>query len=415
MTNHCRRPVQIMYNALTHTFQSQRLLRHLARALVARGSHVEAGKAINLYVELFDKCRQTDAAQVAKDLRRLRRNSISQRGEDEHRVQVDGEKEKNGEEEEGEDKGSDIDSDREFVRTLTFGTRLFCKYLGDPRRGWELASRAREVFDEKKDETLVEDKGEESRIERALGVALGALTAKGKSDLCGSRGRICYADLAHSLFAEADLESRPANHAQALKHLESAASLDPTSWETLYHLAYQLAELRQIGTSKDAWHLLGLLVAAQKDLGASLQVLETALDDELPSQEADDSEGSSPGGLKPNGNGVAKGSRKMYLPGKPPVLGGVDARQLDAKLTLLPAGKVSTETDGDFARDDTERLASEVQIRMTKNVVIEAMEGPEAALLDQQSLLAFFAMAFAEIKDVPGTFPLSGGWLCRRS
>mgnify|MGYP001579758692 CR=1 FL=1 len=154
---------QILYNALTHTFQSQRLLRHLVRVLAARGSHVEAGKALHLYVDLFNKARETDAAQVARDVRKFRSRAEGQ------------------EEATNDDEDFDIDSDREFVRTLGFGTRLCCKYLDDPAGGLELARRAREVFDEKKDAELAGDKVEESRVERALGIAWGALTAKGAS------------------------------------------------------------------------------------------------------------------------------------------------------------------------------------------------------------------------------------------
>lgn len=58
-------------------------------------------------------------------------------------------------------------------------------------------------------------------------------------------------------------------------------------------------------------------------------------------------------------------------------------------------------------RDQTSVLEAEVQIRMTKNVVIEFMEGPEAALLDQQALLAFYAAAVGEVKELEtGTFDL---------
>ena len=66
-----------MYNALSHTFQSQRLLRHLIVALTARGSYSEAGQALTVYLELFDKARETDAAQVARDVRKFRKRANS--------------------------------------------------------------------------------------------------------------------------------------------------------------------------------------------------------------------------------------------------------------------------------------------------------------------------------------------------
>ncbi|SCZ90370.1 BZ3500_MvSof-1268-A1-R1_Chr1-3g01947 [Microbotryum saponariae] len=332
---------QVMYNALTHTFQSHRLLRHLARALVALGQYDEAGKAVRLYFELWNKARETDAVQVAKDIRRLR-------GESAPRLEHDDDRE--------DRYANDFDTDRDFVETAAWGSRLFCKYINDPKFGLELAKRAKEIFDEKKDRQLAEDKVVLSKMERACGVALGALTAK-----------------------EADVESRPHQHAEALKHLETAVQLNPNSWETLYHLAYQLAELRQIdpaldrarqaaalnNSSKEVWHLLGLLVAAQKDLGAALQVIETSLDD-------DDEDEADEAGV----NGVRNGQPKFNS-----IENGLDRFE--------------------FSSDDTQRLQVEFSMRMTRNVVIEAMEGPEAALIDQQQLLADFSKSFAQVRDAP--------------
>ncbi|KDE09737.1 hypothetical protein MVLG_00139 [Microbotryum lychnidis-dioicae p1A1 Lamole] len=333
--------VEVMYNALTHTFQSHRLLRHLARALVALGQYDEAGKAVRLYFELWNKARETDAVQVAKDIRRLR-------GESAPRLEHDDDRE--------DRYANDFDPDRDFVETAAWGSRLFCKYINDPKFGLELAKRAREIFDEKKDRQLAEDKVVLSKIERACGVALGALTAK-----------------------EADVESRPRQHAEALRHLETAAQLNPNSWETLYHLAYQLAELRQIdpaldrarqaaalnNSSKEVWHLLGLLVAAQRDLGAALQVIETSLND-------DDEDEADEAGV----NGVRNGQTKSNS-----IENGLDRFE--------------------FSSDDTQRLQVEFSMRMTRNVVIEAMEGPEAALIDQQQLLADFSKSFAQVRDAP--------------
>ncbi|KAK4704926.1 cargo-transport protein YPP1, partial [Phenoliferia sp. Uapishka_3] len=407
--------IEIMYNALTHTFQSQRLLRHLMFALTSKGSYVEAGKALKIYVELFDKARETDAAQVARDVRKFRAKA------DAATMPVEKIEEKPVQVEVDEDEEEfDIDSDREFVRTLTFGARVSCKYLDDPEKGLKLAERAREIFDEGKDRSLSEDRKEESQIERALGVALGALTAK-----------------------EADPLTRPARHTLALTHLENAAVLDPNSWETLYHLSYQLAELRQInpalekaraavklnGTSRDCWHLLGLLVGAQKDLGASLQVLETGLDEDTSRADLSDEDGVR-GELREDGlpmqvvgakvNGSGNGNGNGDMPFLAPVVrgnqesvalngsshevenngngNGVDGSLLESKLERLPTKSSPSDR---LPRDETEILVSEIQIRMTKNVVIEAMEGPEAALLDQQALLAYFSAAYADIRQQP--------------
>lgn len=184
--------MQTMYRALTHTFQSHRLLRHLTRALVALGRHAEAAKALKLYAELFDKARETDAVQVARELRHLHERAAREAkgggttaGDREKQAEADGQegREGLGERDGGEDEPTDVDSDGEYVRTVCFAARVVTKYLGDPEEGYRLAKRGREVFDEGKDAGLKEDKVAESKVEVALGLSLAALAAKGQSIL----------------------------------------------------------------------------------------------------------------------------------------------------------------------------------------------------------------------------------------
>ncbi|GAA5964258.1 hypothetical protein JCM21900_001805 [Sporobolomyces salmonicolor] len=372
--------VEIMYNALTHTFQSQRLLRHLIRALAACDRHDEAAKSLRLYVELWDKSRETDAGQVAREMKLLRRKAARERktasgewvkveaasgGDVEKAIvasrsalSLEGDLDADHEQER---MNHDIDSEVQFVQTVAFGVRFLCKYLDEPKEALKLAQRMRAIFEENGDEALVGSKVEEARIERSLGIALGALAAK-----------------------DAHPETRPSQHADALAHLETAASLDPSSSHTLYHLAYQLFELRQTSRALDvakqavtlnkqsteAWHLLGLLVSAQKDMIGALEVLETALDG---SDDDEDDEHSAP-----------------------PSNGDVLARPNGERRTAVTT---SLEEKWDYPTDETERLAAEVQLRLTKNAVIEYLEGPAAALADQQEVLAFFSAAYAQIAE----------------
>lgn len=187
-----------MYRALTHTFQSQRLLRYLIYLLTIQAtstSYTTAGKTVKLYVELWNNTRLTDAKKVVRDIRKFRMNASNSTGttssttngniiksiEDDklEKRQSRDLKSTGGIELEEED--FDIDSDYDFIQTVIFGSRLFCKHLGEPKFGLELASRGKEIFDEAKDLKLGIDKILESSIERALGVALGALTQLGKS------------------------------------------------------------------------------------------------------------------------------------------------------------------------------------------------------------------------------------------
>lgn len=63
--------------------------------------------------------------------------------------------------------------------------------------------------------------------------------------------------------------------------------------------------------------------------------------------------------------------------------------------------------DVDLPRDETDVFISSLQIRMTRNVVIEAREGAEAALLDQQNLLKFYAEAVSQLTDQEGGFDIA--------
>ena len=178
-----------MYRALTHTFQSHRLLRHLARALVALGRHAEAAKALKLYAELSDKARETDAVQVARELRHLHERAAREaKGgaatteERDKQREADGQESREGlgEKGGGSAESTDVDSEADYVRTVCFAARVVVKYLGDPEEGYRLARRGRAVFDEARDAGRVADGVAESRIEVALGLSLAALAAKGE-------------------------------------------------------------------------------------------------------------------------------------------------------------------------------------------------------------------------------------------
>ncbi|KWU43678.1 protein prenylyltransferase [Rhodotorula sp. JG-1b] len=344
--------IEILYNALTHTFQSQLLLRHLIRALAIAGRYDEATKALRLYRELWDKARETDAKEVAKEMRELRARAMrDEAGRGEGKVDV--EKEEGSTREKTVDADSadsttaetdapyavDIDSDALFIETVVFGTRLLCRYFGERAAdAVDLAKRAKTVFDEAKSDSLRQDGGKiEADLERSLGAALGARARQ-----------------------DPDADRRTKRHSQALEHLHHAASLGPHDPTNQYTLAYHLLEQRQVSEAldrareavrldpnwKEAWHLLALCVSAQMDMKGALAVLETAIELEASDPIDDDNEA---------------------------------ARRRD------------------HPTDATERLAVEMQLRLTRNAVIEYLEGPAAALVDQQEILAYFSAEFAPI------------------
>lgn len=174
------------------------------------------------------------------------------------------------------------------------------------------------------------------------------------------------------------MDTRSARQASGLTHLSNAVTLNPSSSTAHYHLSYLLAETRQISsattecklaaellssTSSDArdnkrevWHLLGLLVSAQKDNVGAMEVLETGLDES-----------------------------STFLP-----IGEEE-------------GEVGTRNFGSF-KGTAEDLVSEIQMRISRNVLIELMEGAESALGDQASLFAVFRGAFEGLSEGGGSF-----------
>lgn len=242
----------------------------------------------------------------------------------------------------------------------------------------------------------------------------------------------------------ADLETRPEHHAHALQHLETAVTLDPSSWSSQYHLAYQLFELRQVvpaleaarkavtlqPSSVEGWHLLGLVVSAQKNLNETLLVLETGIEQLAPTDadaDDDDLDRVTPGlPLAPAGRetstpeakssvadglsfgGSSRRSKKSSSATARPLTTSFadDIQQqflgLVTPTAASPSVLLPPSADIDLPRDETDVAVSRLQIRMTRNVVIEALEGPEAALVDQQTLLVAFGTAVDNLGDRDG-------------
>lgn len=176
-------------------------------------------------------------------------------------------------------------------------------------------------------------------------------------------------------------------------------------------------ELREVGSalqsarkaveakasSKESWHLLALLVSAQKDLQGALRVVENALED--------------PEDVLPNGaNGTGKQLTDSDDEGgfkTPPEDGtqpsndasGPSVLALQERLAGAFGGSsafVGSESGVDFPHDSSDELEAEIQLRMTRNVLLEALEGSEHALQDQQDLFQYFSQIQSQIKGPLG-------------
>ncbi|GAA5942233.1 uncharacterized protein JCM15063_002943 [Sporobolomyces koalae] len=346
--------IEILYNALTHTFQSHRLLRYLVRSLAIAERYREAHKALDLYVELWHKSKETDAKAVAREMKTLRARQTSVQDKTNKLDEKDQFEEKDVRDDDDE---HDIDSDSDFIETGVIGVRILCRYLDEPKAALEIAKKLQEVV--KSGATVQKDDEVRGRVELALGIAWGCLAAK-----------------------EANPSERPSQHAAALSHLELATALLPKSFHAHYQLAYQLFELRQTSRAleqikvalsfdthnKRGWHLLGLVLTALKDPKGALQVFENAIDLE-------------------------------------PVTSDEDRLTRDETLAKLEGNHVQavptcTKQDRwDYPLSETETLAQEVQLRLSKNAVVEYLEGPAAALEDQQEILSWYSRAYIPIAE----------------
>ncbi|GAA6040757.1 hypothetical protein JCM8097_003283 [Rhodosporidiobolus ruineniae] len=386
--------VEILYNALSHTIQSQLLLRLLVHVLALSPSSLspsqrssprsstprqETIKVLRLYRQYGEKSRETDARRVAGEMRRLRLKA--ERGELDPEEKGE-EKEKGGEEDEeekerrerAEDEKLDLDLDPTplFVDTLLFGVRLLLHpsssaalSVEEAKEALEVAQYAREALEQARERGEEGTRGEEGErvegmVEWALGVAEGAMAR-----------------------VEANPSTRPSLHTSSLAHLARAVSLTPHSFAAHFSHAAALLELRQVSSAiasakravelappvqggagagaegrarrARAWHLLALAVSAGKDYHGAVEVVETALDE-----------------LDPSDDETAASS---------PAVGGDSSEERERARELRWTTPSSP----------AEVLALHTQLRLTKAALVEYLDGAAAGLGELQGVLGFFS------------------------
>ena len=164
--------------------------------------------------------------------------------------------------------------------------------------------------------------------------------------------------------------------AEALSLLNNSIQLDGESSEAYFHLSYLQAELRDIPSAissarkalelepadVESWHLLALLLSAQKKYKDAFKIAEAALSE----AEADDkaTKHVSENGVA-NGNGLRAG---YSAPGQ-----------------LLSV---------DFPPRRSERNESIVRLMLTSSALEEIVDGVESAIEGQKEIFAFFHQRF---------------------
>ncbi|KAI8605462.1 hypothetical protein EDD21DRAFT_363470 [Dissophora ornata] len=228
--------VESIYRASQKTFQSPRILRCLFFALVEMGQFDEAVLALKAYLDLAEINLKVKSAVVDEALT------------DEQRARLD------------------VESDFDITRVMVEGSRLYCKELGQPAEALSCAERALVNIQQ----YLQQEDTQE--------LLFNAYINQG---------------VAHALTAEQvhEPEKRPSLYAMAVESFEKAIEVSPLVFDGHYHLALQLAEMREISKAIasvkqslslnsshiPSWHLLVLLLSSQKDYERALNVCSIGL------------------------------------------------------------------------------------------------------------------------------------------
>ncbi|ORZ12440.1 hypothetical protein BCR41DRAFT_99735 [Lobosporangium transversale] len=231
--------VETIYRASQKTFQSPRILRFLFFALVELGQYDEAELALKAYLDQVEiNLKVKSGAGIVDDQPLTHEQRIRQ----------------------------DTESDYDIAVVMVEGSRLYGKELGKPT------------------EAL-------SCVERALANIQQNLQKEDTHELLFNA--YINQGVAHSLLASDahEPEKRPSLYTNAIESFEKAIEVSPEAFEGHYYLALQLAEMREVSKAIAAvkqsvalnashipsWHLLALLLSAQKDYERALNICSVAL------------------------------------------------------------------------------------------------------------------------------------------
>ncbi|KZT54059.1 hypothetical protein CALCODRAFT_485892 [Calocera cornea HHB12733] len=377
--------IDLMWWGTTLTFHSHRILRHLTRLLVSTGEIDEAKRVFRLYVQLVTKARETSAGDVSLQLKR--RPTDEAAAPPEAIAYDEGEMEELG-------AGTDSDGDRTFVTALVFGIRMLARWARteeDGKEAWKMAEMGTAVL-----------KASEARRDRVLSARLKAA-----------------AGISRNVQASVEMEpvTRPKHQAAAMELLTTSLKTDACA-DTLYHLAHLQAELRDIDSAvlsakqaveKDprevrAWHLLGLLLTAQGDHNGALAVLKLGLEEVAAQQEQElakdialnpslpqvegissrDYAGSVSRSKRASGGSGLPDANTAPLVSESPQQALLDANAIPLGYTMLKSLVVRKPSR-------TERFEAALQVLITRNAIVELLEGPENANSNWVDIFAYFS------------------------
>lgn len=309
--------VQILYGFTRITFRSTTILRLLVRMLVAAEAYAEAGALVDKYRSLVDTTWEASGRPAQRDTSGVRT----------------------------------VDGPLEYLDTLLLGAMVHLRYLRQPQEALSLTNALQALVQE-------------------ANVAVPPAAA--------ARVWRVGAEVRATLVAVVLPAERAAYLSEAQQALEKAVSLDAEAAESFWALGYVHALARHVDAATaavrraielepawvEAWHLLVLLLTAQKDFAGARRLAAEALS----RIEADDEADMIPAGEAP----------------RPP----------SARTQLVSL---------DYPPTPFERACSYVRLLMTHNTLVELTEGVPSALEDQRDLFTAYQVHVAPLSTVPMT------------
>ncbi|EST05690.1 Tetratricopeptide TPR2 [Kalmanozyma brasiliensis GHG001] len=340
---------EILHGLVELTFHSQRIARYLVQMLFAAECFDEAKRALQSYVQIVEKAREAEQSAEANASADKEHTESKENGEVKQEKQEEQQEKANGTDT-STSSHKDYDSDEVYANTLAQGAYYAGRHCNDFTLADKIASKALAVVQDKEGKfkpDFAQNKTLLARLKRVSGFA--------------------KAGLAIQL---ADPVRRPVLQREALAELTAAAQLDNQSSEAFYQLAFLQAELRDVHSAiqsarkavelepadVESWHLLVLLLSAQKKYKDAFKITEVALDE----CEKDD-EGIS--------TGTANGSSPANF----------------AASQLLSV---------DYPPRPQERNESILRLMMTYNALEELNEGVDSAIYGQKELFSYFHRVF---------------------
>lgn len=230
--------VDTIYNAISKTYKSHRLLRYLMDVLISLKNYGEARRTLKLYIELVERDR---VSPFCKEIL-TRKNQLLE-----------------------QDTGQDIDDDITIIETYVSGIKFHVVYYEDFESALVLVKKllhALNKWEFSKNDKIMSDAWE------AIGMAYSCQSIK------------TY-----------EASERPSIQQNAIDAFQKSLEYISNKESTLYHLAFQYAEQREITDAiltikhlvsqnyrpYQSLHLLSLLLSARGEYDQAIQICQAAI------------------------------------------------------------------------------------------------------------------------------------------